>query len=184
MRARLTALFVLAAFCGSGFARTTDNTEPGRAAALPAPAAAMASPPEADDVLGPMCPVPAAYRPAFAAAAWESRLPVAMLVAVSEAESGLRHDAVSPAGARGLLQLMPATASELRVDAAHPTANVSGGARYLRAQLDRFRSTDLALAAYNAGPSAVARAGGAPTGETLTYVANVTARWRALVGCR
>jgi soluble lytic murein transglycosylase-like protein len=177
MRARLTALFVLAALCGSGFARTADDTSP---LLDTAPAAAPAGVVD----LRPMCPVPPALRPAFEAAAGQSRLPVAMLVAVGEAESGLRHGAVSPAGARGLLQLMPATAAELRVDAEHPAANVAGGARYLRAQLDRFRSTDLALAAYNAGPTAVARAGGAPTGETLTYVANVTARWRALVGCR
>jgi soluble lytic murein transglycosylase-like protein len=79
---------------------------------------------------------------------------------------------------------MPATAAELRVDADHPGANVRGGARYLRALLDRFGSTDLALAAYNAGPTVVARTGRAPSGETLTYVANVTARWRALAGCR
>jgi soluble lytic murein transglycosylase-like protein len=175
MRARLTALFVLTALCGSGFARTADEAAPLVAAVPPAPQPVA---------VGPMCPVPPALRPVFEAAAAQSRLPVAMLVAVGEAESGLRHDAVSPSGARGLLQLMPATAAELRVDADHPAANVAGGARYLRAQLDRFRSTDLALAAYNAGPTAVARAGGAPTGETLTYVANVTARWRALVGCR
>ena len=79
---------------------------------------------------------------------------------------------------------MPGTAAELRVDADVPAANVLGGARYLRAQLDRFGSTDLALAAYNAGPTAVARRGGAASTETLSYVANVTARWRALVGCR
>jgi soluble lytic murein transglycosylase-like protein len=60
---------------------------------------------------------------------------------------------------------------------------VLAGARYLRLQFDRFKSSDLALAAYNAGPSAVATAGGAPSGETLTYVADVTAVWRALAGC-
>jgi soluble lytic murein transglycosylase-like protein len=49
--------------------------------------------------------------------------------------------------------------------------------------LQRFHSTDLALSAYNAGPTAVAKAGGAPTAETLTYVANVTRLWRRLNGC-
>jgi soluble lytic murein transglycosylase-like protein len=79
---------------------------------------------------------------------------------------------------------MPMTADELQVDADRPAANVLGGARYFRMMLDRFNSTDLALAAYNAGPTAVARAGGAPSRDTLTYVADVTGRWRALVGCR
>jgi soluble lytic murein transglycosylase-like protein len=58
------------------------------------------------------------------------------------------------------------------------------GALYLRGLLSRFGSVDLALAAYNAGPSAVEQAGGAPSGQSLTYVANVTARWRGLLRCR
>lgn len=62
----------------------------------------------------------------------------------------------------------------------HPPSNVLAGARYLRLMLNQFRSTDLALAAYNAGPTAVARAGGAPSAETLTYVANVTRLWAKL----
>ena len=57
------------------------------------------------------------------------------------------------------------------------------GARYLRLLLDRFQAPDLALAAYNAGPTAVAGAGGAPTLQTETYVANVTQIWRELRGC-
>jgi soluble lytic murein transglycosylase-like protein len=61
--------------------------------------------------------------------------------------------------------------------------NVFAGARYLRQLLVRFGSADLALAAYNAGPSAVAQAGGAPSGQTVTYVANVTEAWRSLRGC-
>jgi len=79
---------------------------------------------------------------------------------------------------------MPATARELALDPDYPPSNVLAGARYLRLMLDRFHSTDLALAAYNAGPTAVTRAGGAPSAETLTYVANVTRQWRALNGCR
>lgn len=117
-------------------------------------------------------------------AARDTGLPLALLVAVGEIESNLRPDAVSPAGARGLLQLMPTTAAELALDPDHPPSNVLAGARYLRLLLDRFQSTDLALAAYNAGPTAVDRAGGAPSMTTLTYVADVTARWRALAGCR
>lgn len=174
MRVRLLVLLAVASLCASAFVFATGG-EVG-------PALAAAPPPGAEPL--PACPVPARYRPAFEAAARETRLPLALLVAVGELESGLRADAVSHTGARGLLQLMPATAEELRVDSDLPSANVLGGARYLRAQLDRFSSTDLALAAYNAGPTAVARTGGAPSTETLSYVVNVTERWRALVGCR
>jgi soluble lytic murein transglycosylase len=87
-------------------------------------------------------------------------------------------------GAQGLLQLMPATARELRADPSEPNANVLAGARYLRAMLERFSGdVDLALAAYNAGPTAVEQADGAPTLATLTYVANVKTTWTALTGC-
>jgi soluble lytic murein transglycosylase-like protein len=79
---------------------------------------------------------------------------------------------------------MPATAAELRLDADDPHTNVLAGARYLRRLLVRFGSLDLALAAYNAGPTAVASAGGAPTGAVLTYVGNVRRQHRALAGCK
>src|SRR3954464_11097923 len=129
------------------------------------------------------CPLPTRYRAAFHAAAAASRLPVAMLVSMARVESNLREDAHSPAGARGLLQLMPATAASYAVDPDLPSGNVLAGARYLREMLDRFGSIDLALAAYNAGPTAVERAGGAPNGQTLTYVANVEEGWHSLNGC-
>ncbi|MGV8475861.1 lytic transglycosylase domain-containing protein, partial [Pseudomonas aeruginosa] len=69
-------------------------------------------------------------------------------------------NAVSPKGARGLGQLMPATAAELGVDPTDPRQNIFGTARYLSQQLDRFGSVPLALAAYNAGPGTVERVGG------------------------
>jgi soluble lytic murein transglycosylase-like protein len=78
---------------------------------------------------------------------------------------------------------MPATGRGLGLDVSDPTANVLAGARLLRALLDRFDSSDVALAAYNAGPAAVEAARGAPSGAVVTYVANVNARWRAHVGC-
>jgi soluble lytic murein transglycosylase-like protein len=78
---------------------------------------------------------------------------------------------------------MPRTAAELQLDPSRPDTNVLAGARYLKLMLSRFDSTDLALAAYNAGPTAVGRNGGAPGGETLTYVANVTHLWQRLQGC-
>ena len=81
-------------------------------------------------------------------------------------------------GARGLAQLMPGTARELGVNADDPFANLEGGARYLRAQLDRFGGdVEKALAAYNAGPGRVIRSGGIPRiRETQTYVASIMGR--------
>jgi soluble lytic murein transglycosylase-like protein len=78
---------------------------------------------------------------------------------------------------------MPSTARALRLDGDDPAANVLAGARYLRLLLDRFGSVELALSAYNAGPAAVERAGGAPTIATLRYVKNIEAREPSLLGC-
>jgi peptidoglycan DL-endopeptidase CwlO len=182
MRVRLLALLLLAVLTSAAFA-VGGTAQAGDRAPAAAPATA-AVPAEAPVLSLPNCPIPAAYRSGFEAAARETGLPLALLAALGEAESRFQVDAVSSAGARGLLQLMPPAAAEVKVDPGQPAANVLGGARYLRRLLDRFDSTGLALAAYNAGPTAVDRHGGAPSGETLTYVANVTARWRTLVGCR
>ena len=93
-------------------------------------------------------------------------------------ESRWRTNAVSPAGARGLAQLMPGTARQLGVDPDDPAANLEGGARYLRMQLDTFGGDlEKALAAYNAGPGRVTRAGGIPAiRETRDYVAAILSR--------
>ncbi|MCZ8171566.1 MAG: lytic transglycosylase domain-containing protein [Brevundimonas sp.] len=93
-------------------------------------------------------------------------------------ESRWRPGAVSPAGARGLTQLMPGTARDLGVNPNDPIANLEGGARYLRQQLDTFGGdVEKALAAYNAGPNRVIRAGGIPRiRETQGYVAAIMAR--------
>jgi soluble lytic murein transglycosylase-like protein len=92
-------------------------------------------------------------------------------------ESGFNAKARSKAGARGLTQLMPGTARELGVRRVYdPAQNLDGGARYLRALLVRFASVPLALAAYNAGPNAVAKHGGIPPyRETRKYVASILA---------
>lgn len=91
-------------------------------------------------------------------------------------ESGFNANAVSPKGARGLMQLMPQTASRLGVgDPLDPVANVQGGTRYFRELLDRYHN-DLpkALAAYNAGPKRVEQYRGVPPyAETQTYIAKV-----------
>jgi len=131
----------------------------------------------------PACPLPSRYRGAFELAARQTALPLPLLVAVARVESRVDQSARSDRGARGLLQVLPSTASALGLDPLRARTNVLAGARYLRQLLERFQSADLALAAYNAGPAAVDRSGGAPSGETMTYVANVTAAWRSLRGC-
>lgn len=129
------------------------------------------------------CPLPARFRPTFERASKQSGIALSMLVAVAQVESSFRPRAISHAGARGLFQLLPSTARELKLDPDDPDANVLAGARYLRRLLDRFSSFDLALAAYNAGPTAVARTGSAPSAETRAYVTEVNRRWQKLAGC-
>lgn len=102
----------------------------------------------------------------------------ALIKAVIKAESNFNHQAVSPKGARGLMQLMPATASSLQVDDSfHPEKNIDGGVRYLRYLIRLFNGDlRLALAAYNAGEKAVQRYGGIPPyRETQQYVQRVLA---------
>lgn len=101
-----------------------------------------------------------------------------LLEAVVWQESRWNENAVSPVGAQGLAQLMPGTARYLGVDSRDPFQNLEGGARYLREQLDRFDGDlEKALAAYNAGPGRVERAGGIPNiRETQAYVAAIMGR--------
>lgn len=105
------------------------------------------------------------------AAAQAYDIPEALFIRLITQESGWNPQAVSPKGAIGLAQLMPATARSLRVDPRAPSENLNGGARYLRQMYDRFGSWRLALAAYNAGPAAVAKYRGIPPyTETRNYV--------------
>lgn len=106
-----------------------------------------------------------------------------LLEAVVWQESRWNPGAVSPVGARGLAQLMPGTARQMGVDPHDPSANLEGGARYLRLQLDTFQGDiEKALAAYNAGPGRVVRAGGIPAiRETQAYVAAILSRLSAPV---
>lgn len=115
------------------------------------------------------------YGPLADRIARKYRIPPALFRALIRAESGWNPTAGSPAGARGLTQLMPATARGLGVrNITDPVQNLEGGARYLRAQLDRFKDPKLALAAYNAGPGAVERYDGIPPyAETQAYVSKV-----------
>jgi hypothetical protein len=103
-------------------------------------------------------------------------IPLEIAKRLINAESAGKPQAVSPKGAMGLAQLMPGTAKDMGVtDPYDPEQSVRGGMQYLKKQYDRFGSWPLALAAYNAGPERVARAGGIPgISETQNYVAKIT----------
>lgn len=120
------------------------------------------------------------HYPAMAQVACEFGIPVDLLDAVIAQESGYNPWARSSAGAMGMMQIMPGTARILGLYAPWDTmANMRSGARYLRAQIDRFGAVNLALAAYNAGPErrvlALGRIPAIP--ETLGYVRAITANW-------
>ena len=114
------------------------------------------------------------HRAAAISIARENGLPVDLFLALVDQESRWNAGAISPKGAIGLAQLMPATAKMLGVDPRDPIQNLAGGARYLRDQFERFGQWDLALAAYNAGPNAVARYRGVPPfRETQVYIRRI-----------
>lgn len=142
---------------------------------------------EADDIV-PSAPAPAAPAPVppavepppspaqmADAAADKYGLPRKLVRSVMRAESGFQPQAVSPKGAIGLMQLMPATAQTLGVDANDPAQNVDAGTRYLRDLLQKYDGFLWhALAAYNAGPAAVDKYNGIPPyPETIQYVVKI-----------
>lgn len=122
--------------------------------------------------------IPSRYHAKISELAARFDLSPSLLEAVVWQESRWNENAVSPVGAQGLAQLMPGTARYLGVDSRDPFQNLEGGARYLREQLDRFGGDlEKALAAYNAGPGRVERAGGIPNiRETKQYVAAIMGR--------
>lgn len=132
----------------------------------------------------------APHSAAFRSAARTYKVDEAWLRAVAHAESGFDAAALSPKGAQGVMQLMPATAAEYGVEDPYSAAqSIDGGARYMRALLRRYDGDRvLAAAAYNAGMGAVARHGGVPPyAETLAYVEKVMAlyaRYREALGLR
>lgn len=122
-----------------------------------------------------------AYASEIATAAADHGLDESLIRAVIHAESAYNADAVSPRGARGLMQLMPETEAALGVvDVFNPASNILGGARYLADMLDEFSGdVKLATAAYNAGPGAVRRHGGIPPyPETREYVRRIEILYR------
>jgi soluble lytic murein transglycosylase-like protein len=155
---------------GHGPAKQQANPQLAQGPAVPA--AALADP------SGALQAIPQAYAAKVQELAARYDLSPALIEAVVWQESRWRAGAVSPVGARGLTQLMPGTAQGLGVNPDDPMANLEGGARYLRQQLDRFGGDlEKALAAYNAGPGRVQQSGGVPRiRETQSYVAAVIGR--------
>jgi cell wall-associated NlpC family hydrolase len=123
----------------------------------------------------------ASYAAQFAAAEAKYHLPAGMLAAVAQQESGGNSRAVSAAGAEGLMQLMPSTAAGYGVNPFDPAQAIDAAGRILGSSLRRYDgSVSLALAAYNAGPGAVAQYGGIPPyPETQNYVKRITAMMAA-----
>jgi soluble lytic murein transglycosylase-like protein len=146
--------------------------EQGVAPGLAIPAFAIADP--AQHARG----IPPRYAAKIAELSARFDLSPSLLEALVWQESRWNENARSPVGAQGLAQLMPGTARYLGVNPHDPFANLEGGARYLREQLDRFGGDlEKALAAYNAGPGRVQRAGGVPNiRETKQYVAAIMGR--------
>lgn len=145
---------------------------------------------EAEDYVAPVAaiahaPAPASAQPQPAApldpkalvsaAARKTAIPENLLHSVVKAESGYRPNAISPKGAIGLMQLMPATASQYGADPTNPAQNVEAGTAYLRDLLLKYNGdVNAALAAYNAGPGAVDKYHGVPPyAETQSYVGRV-----------
>ncbi len=159
----------------------------------PAPWLAAAQLPGADPSFGPAAAAsgPAAlarfdavageipFAGQIRAAAIEAGIDPLLLASMVRAESGFRPAAVSSAGAQGLTQLMPATARSLEVtEPFDPVQNLRGGAKYLAGNLRIYGRTDLALAAYQAGKGAVARAGGIPESPTThRYIDRILSYW-------
>jgi soluble lytic murein transglycosylase-like protein len=165
LSAVLIAIAIGALSCGTGSAQVFEVGDSGALREV-----GTAHSPMAPHRLPPPLP---SLEAAAATAASRHEIAAALVDTVARRESAYRPRAVSKAGAIGVMQLMPATARALGVDPHDVAANIDGGSAYLRKQLDRFGGRiDLALAAYNAGPGAVARYGGVPPyRETQAYVA-------------
>ncbi len=175
------ALLALAALAAAGAPARAQVLEVGDGGAVTVLAGPAVTTREGVTSLGPapaVSPSTDAVGREIASAAARHGVDARLVRAVAVQESGLRQTARSPKGAVGVMQLTPATARALGVDATELAGNVEGGAAYLSQMLQRFGGdVRLALAAYNAGPGAVQRYGGPPPfAETRAYVRGVLAR--------
>lgn len=157
---------------GPGAAPTMEKPAGAAADAAPAKPAAL--------VAAPAAPRDGAYFDTIRAVAEKYGVDPKLVSAVAEVESGFNQEALSSAGAIGIMQLMPDTAAALGVNPHDSKENIEGGVRYLRQLLDSFQGdVKRAVAAYNAGPQAVRDYGGVPPySETQTYVDSVLDLYR------
>jgi soluble lytic murein transglycosylase-like protein len=181
--ARVSELQALIGARPAAPAGATSSTFASQLATASAPAASVAA--TAAPAAISELPADVPFGAQITAAAQKHGIDPALLAGLVKQESGFNPNAGSPAGARGLAQLMPGTAAGLGVThVLDPAQSLDGGAKYLRQQLDAFGGdVTKALAAYNAGPGAVQRHGGVPPyAETQHYVRVVqenAARYRA-----
>ncbi|HEX6023659.1 MAG TPA: lytic transglycosylase domain-containing protein [Solirubrobacter sp.] len=171
---------MLAAAAGAPTQPTTSSFSSALSTATAAPAAVAPTATTTPTASATTSTLPAGtpFAAEITAAAQANGLDPALLAGLIKQESGFNPNAGSPAGARGLTQLMPGTAAGLGVtNVLDPAQSINGGAKYLKQQLDAFGGdVALALAAYNAGPGAVKRFGGIPPyAETQNYVRIVQA---------
>jgi hypothetical protein len=178
------ALFV---FCGTAVAAVPACAADEAAAPAAGPTTAMYA--AVLRTINPKLPVEKAqaYARSVMTDAWRTHLDPRFIMSIVTVESRWRANAVSRAGARGLGQLMPATAATLGVNAWNAADNLRGTSAYLKTLMDHFagkpNAMKLAIAGYNAGPKAVERFGGVPPyAETQHYVVKVLRVWKQLNG--
>jgi hypothetical protein len=138
--------------------------------------------PQPEPQLSPKPPKATQYDAIIEKYAGDYQLDPHLIRSIIATESGFNPKAISPKGARGLMQLMPATAARLGVqNSFDPEQNIQGGIKHFRSLLDNFKNDfTLSLAAYNAGENRVQRLGRVPEiKETREYVQSVTKRWNA-----
>jgi cell wall-associated NlpC family hydrolase len=163
----------LATSVADGGQSALDNVLGSTAATSGADAAATSDAPTAVGATAGV-EVPNAYASLFEQAAQRYGVPVTLLAAIGQVESGFNPNAVSSAGAEGLMQIMPSVASSLGINPYDPAQAIDGAAQLMSGYLAQYHSTPMALAAYNAGPAAVAIFGGVPPyPQTEAYVQNV-----------
>ncbi len=139
--------------------------------------APVGNPTEIRNVAAPVASGQSGLAPVFAQASAAYNLPPSLLPAVASVESGMNPQAVSPAGAEGLMQIMPQTAQGLGINPFDPVQAIYGAAKLLSEKLAAFGSVPLALAAYNAGDGAVEKYGGIPPyQQTQSYVQMVMSK--------
>ena len=170
--AATVTLLLLGAPVGAAVFEIADD---GTMVQLDAPAAVLVAPARAGQTGAVAAARARVFRPDVARAGRQYEVSPALIDAIARVESRYDPRAVSRAKAAGIMQLMPATARALGVERTDPAANIRGGTAYLRLLLNRFNGDIVrTVAAYNAGPAAVVRAGGIPRyPETVAYVASV-----------